>query len=108
MGGGKLVMDMDIEFCREAAWPDIPGDVTKKFKVKIDPSKTKGEKKLGLDLNQTTLEVKAIYTGGMMQEWNRNNTAQAVWPGDRVLEVNGKRGKEALQALGEALRKKDG
>merc|ERR1712039_421555 len=97
MVDGVLQMEMKIEFCRDCTWPTIPGDATKKWKVTIDPAKSKVEKKLGLDLNKATQEVKAIYTGTMMQEWNRNFPKLAVWPGDRILQVNGKSGKELLQ-----------
>eukprot|EP00928_Gymnodinium_smaydae_P068341 TRINITY_DN5144_c0_g1_i1.p1 TRINITY_DN5144_c0_g1~~TRINITY_DN5144_c0_g1_i1.p1 ORF type:complete len:360 (+),score=114.44 TRINITY_DN5144_c0_g1_i1:68-1147(+) len=54
---------------------------------------------LGMDVKATEdgvcLRIDAVDEGGLVEEWNNNNTAQAMRAGDVVLEVNGISGSSA-------------
>lgn len=60
------------------------------FKTIVD----KGERKLGIDINQhdnVTILVTKIIDGAVIDH-NRANPAEAILPGDRIIELNGIRG----------------
>mmetsp|Transcript_7513 Transcript_7513/g.27596 ORF Transcript_7513/g.27596 Transcript_7513/m.27596 type:complete len:232 (+) Transcript_7513:81-776(+) len=49
-----------------------------------------GGKKLGLRYRQNTMRVEQVLDAGLLAEWNSGNPDQAVFPGDLIIEVNGK------------------
>jgi len=58
------------------------------YPVRID--KSKGGR-LGCCMDEDTLEIKAISGAGLIAAWNINHPDLAVQPGDRFIEVNGKK-----------------
>merc|ERR1711966_159207 len=51
--------------------------------------------RLGIDVDSCdgeTLLIEAVQEGGLVHSWNEQNPGRAVRMGDRILEVNGRRG----------------
>jgi len=55
---------------------------------------------LGIDLNSTTLEIEGILDSGLVNTWNGavEDAHLTVHTGDRIAQVNGKRGAESIIA----------
>lgn len=55
---------------------------------------------LGIDLNSATLEIEEILDSGLVNTWNGavEDAHLTVQPGDRISQVNGKRGAEPIIA----------
>mmetsp|Transcript_17940 Transcript_17940/g.46447 ORF Transcript_17940/g.46447 Transcript_17940/m.46447 type:complete len:107 (+) Transcript_17940:64-384(+) len=74
---------------------------TDDFVIILDRGVEEPPAKLGLDVNPhfdvTSLKVNKV-CGGLAERWNGQNPELRIFPGDKVVEVNGVRG-DALKLL---------
>mmetsp|Transcript_105807 Transcript_105807/g.183952 ORF Transcript_105807/g.183952 Transcript_105807/m.183952 type:complete len:436 (+) Transcript_105807:77-1384(+) len=89
------ILECDVPFCPvccEILDGKCLGDSVE-WTVVLDRSEGKP---LGIDLDSSTLEIVAVLTEGLVQDWNDANPTKAVQVGDVVVEVNGKESSESI------------